>query len=733
MKSMMMLMLLLFLMPVQAGTPISEYENLLITEVVVTPTDAEMIEIHNKGGVTLDLTDVYLTDATFSNGNVYYYQVVSGAGGGGDFNDFFARFPNGASIAPGAYQTISINGSDNFFSTYGVNPTYELFEDGAGADTVDDMVEATPGSIDDDPGGTVAGVSALSGGEVAVLFYWDGNSDLVQDIDYVVWGDKREAVDKTGISIDGPDADAITSVYLDDTVIASQAVINASSHAGGNSWQRGNLNEGNETGSNGNGVNGDDETSEDLNNTFFEGLPTPNAAAGAPPAPNLIINEVDAVSSGGEFVEIYGSANTSADNLSLVFYDGDTDQVYQVIDLTGSSTDSNGFLLVGNTGLSPDVTIADDSLQDGADAVALYNIDASAFIVGDPVTVNDIMDALVYDSGQADDAGLLTLINPGQSQIDEGSNGNAANESMARCPNASGGSLNTSTYQAVDPTPGVLNSLCPLGDYYATADDTNATTLRNTLHEIIDDHIVFPYSAGTTDTWDVLSFADEDPNDSNLVWMIYKNNSYTWKGGGQQAYNREHTWPQSYGFSSGSLGDDNAARTDAHHLMLSDVTYNGNRGNLYFDDCNAGCTELTTDVNNGVGGGSGTYPGNSNWFDGDSFEVWNFRKGDIARAMFYMDLRYAGDVSGEVDLQLTDNPGDIQTGQPFMGLLSVLIDWHNGDPVDSIEQIRNERVYSYQGNRNPFIDHPEWVECIFVQGGACTTVGDDLIFASDFD
>jgi len=731
MKYLMMTVLMAAPYSGQAGVPTTELENLLISEVVITPTAGEMIEIHNKSAFTLNLDNVYLTDATFSNGNVYYYQLVEGAGGGGDFADFFARFPAGSSIAPGAYQTVSLNGSDAFFSTYGVNPTYELFEDGASPDAIPDMLEARPGSIDTDPSGGVSGLSG--GGEVAVLFYWDGNSDLVQDLDYVLWGDKVEAIDKTGISIDGPDADAVASTYLNDTAIASQAVVNASSHASGSSWQRSNLNEGAETGSNGNGINGDDETSEDLNNTFFEDIPTPNAAAGAPPAPNLIINEVDAVSSGGEFIEIYGPANTSTDNLTLVFYDGDTDQVYQVVDLSGASTDSNGYLLVGNTALTPDVTIADGSLEDGADAVALYNIDASAFTNGDPVTTTDIMDALVYDSGQADDAGLLALINVGQAQINEAANGNAANESMGRCPNASGGSLNTTTYQAIDPTPGLLNNLCPIGDYYATADDTNATTLRNSLHEIIDDHTVYPYSSGSTDTWDILSFADEDPTDTNLVWMIYKNNSYTWQGGGQQAYNREHTWPQSYGFSSGALGDDNAARTDAHHLMLSDVGYNSDRGNLYFDNCDAGCTERATDANIGVGGGSGTYPGNSNWFDGNSFEVWNFRKGDIARAMFYMDVRYAGDVAGEVDLQLTDNPGDIQTGQPFMGLLSVLIDWHNNDPVDSYEQERNERVFSFQGNRNPFIDHPEWVECIFVQGGSCFTQGDDLIFANGFD
>lgn len=693
--------------------------DLLISEIAITPTEGEFIEIHNKGGNVVDLTDVYLTDATYpGGGGTYYYQLVSGGGGGGGFADFYARFPNGASIAPGAYQTIALNGAVDFNNLYGVDPTYEI----ANTNAVPDMLEARIGSID----GLSSGLSG--GGEVVVLLHWDGQSDLMQDLDYVLWGDKNEAVSKTGISIDGPDADGTPTSYLDDTDITSQAVVSASSHANGMTWQRSDMNEGNETKTGGNGINGHDETSEDTNNTFFEAVPTPNAAAGNPPAPTIIINEVDAVGS-TEFIELKGPANGSTNGVTLVMYDGTTDQVYDVYDLSGYQLSGDGYLLIGDAGLSPDIVLAANSLEDGPDAVAIYYADASQFSVGDAVTTSDIMDALVYDSGQADDAGLLVLMNNGQPQINENQNSDAANQSMARCPNASGGSLNSSTYQAVSPTPGMLNNLCPIGDYYATADDTDATTLRNSLHEIIDDHVSFPYSnGGNNDTWEVLSFADEDPIDPSKVWMIYKNNSYSYLGSGQQAYNREHTWPQSYGFSSGALGSDNAARTDAHHLMMSDVTYNGNRGNLYFDNCSSGCTEDVTTFNHGQGG-----PGISNKYDSNSYEVWDFRKGDIARAMFYMDVRYAGDVSGEVDLQLTDNAGLIQTGDPYMGLLSTLIQWHNQDPVDSYELERNERVYSYQGNRNPFIDHPEWVECIFINGGQCTTVADDLIFKNGFE
>jgi len=709
-------------------------EDLLISEINIIPDSNEFIEIHNKGATSIDLSDIYLTDATYSNGNTYYYQLVSGGGGGGGFQDFFARFPDGAEIAAGEYQTIAINGSDNFFAAYGIDPTYELYEDGA-VDAVADMREAYAGSINNQ------GNLTDNSGEVVVLFHWDGTTDLVQDLDYVVWGDKVEAIDKTGVQIDGPDADSTDSSYLNDTAISSQIVIAINAHATGNSWQRIDMTEGAEVQTGGNGIAGSDETSENTDFTFGESTPTPNAATNlSAPVAQFVINEVDAISNNADFIELFGNANTSTDGYTIVLYDGDTDLSTAVINLDGLSTNTSGYLLINNT------------LEDGVDAVALYASDASNFLVGDAITTTDIMDAVVYGTGQSDDLELLALINPGQPQLNENANGASLAESLIRCTNGSGGQLNSNSFKAFTPSPGAENSNCvTFDDYYATADTTNAQTLRDTLHEIIDEHCSFNYSgessgtcgtAGVSeDTWSILSKADEDPTNPGQAWMVYKNNNYTYQGGGQQAYNREHTWPQSYGFSSGSMGANNAARTDAHHLMMSDVGYNSDRGNLYFDNCSASCNERATDTHDNpntppidvIGGGSGNYPGNSNWFDGNSFEVWNFRKGDIARAMFYMDVRYEGDVSGEVDLQLTDNASLIQTGAPYMGLLSTLLEWHEADPVDDIERNRNNFIFTKQLNRNPFIDHPEWVECIFVSGGTCGTNNNDLIFADGFE
>lgn len=241
---------------------VSDVLPLLLSEVTVTPTAGEFIEIYNPNGTTVKLTDVYITDATFAGSSTYYYNIVTGANaGGGGFGDFLARFPNGATIAAGEYQTLAINGSEDYRTTYGTDPTYELYEDGSVSDGIPDMLEGLPGSINDQGGLT-------NSGEVAILFYWDGKSDLVTDLDYVIWGDTAEAVDKTGVRIDGPDADALSSTYANDTPIANQVVVSTSAHGTGDSYQRQDSTEGSEVSGSGNGINGDDESSEDLSSTW---------------------------------------------------------------------------------------------------------------------------------------------------------------------------------------------------------------------------------------------------------------------------------------------------------------------------------------------------------------------------------------------------------------------------------------------------------------------------------
>ena len=151
----------------------------------------------------------------------------------------------------------------------------------------------------------------------------------------------------------------------------------------------------------------------------------------------------------------------------------------------------------------------------------------------------------------------------------------------------------------------------PPDGYYDSVDATNSTTLRTSLHAVIDDHLRFPYTSGSTDTWDILNLADEDPNDAGNILDVYRNASYPKISGGVRDYNREHTWPKSYGFPDNT--SDNYPYTDCHMLFLCNGSYNSSRSNNPYRNCHAGCAERTTLVNNGEGGGSGTYPGNSNW------------------------------------------------------------------------------------------------------------------------
>ncbi|MHB8077664.1 MAG: endonuclease [Candidatus Krumholzibacteriia bacterium] len=262
----------------------------------------------------------------------------------------------------------------------------------------------------------------------------------------------------------------------------------------------------------------------------------------------------------------------------------------------------------------------------------------------------------------------------------------------------------------------------PPTGYYDTVVTSTPLLLRTTLHEVIDDNLKIPYTSSSTDTWNVLELADQDPNNSANILDIYRNRSYLKFGGGTGPYNREHSWPNSYGFPDD--GATNYPYTDCHHLFLTDVGYNSDRGNKPYGACAPGSTERVTDYNDGMGGGSGVFPGNSNWFNATLWQTWNGRQGDVARAMFYMDVRYEGGThsitgAAEPNLILTDNTSLIVTTSSnasvaYMGLLSVLLQWNAADPVDDRERYRNDVVYGFQGNRNPFIDHPEWVNAIFL-------------------
>ncbi len=229
----------------------------------------------------------------------------------------------------------------------------------------------------------------------------------------------------------------------------------------------------------------------------------------------------------------------------------------------------------------------------------------------------------------------------------------------------------------------------PLG-YYDDASGLTGGDLKSALHNIIDDHTEKSYG----DLWDILKESDEDPDNSSNFILIYTGRSIS-NTSGYPDFNREHVWAKSHG----DFGNNPPAGTDAHHIRPSDVSVNSDRGNKDFDNGGTQHSEAT-----------GCY------WDSDSWEPRDAVKGDVARMMFYMAVRYEGDVSGEPDLELVDYITG-STSSPIFGKLNTLLEWHNEDPVDDFERNRNEVVYSYQNNRNPFIDHPEYVAEIWGGSG----------------
>ena len=260
-----------------------------------------------------------------------------------------------------------------------------------------------------------------------------------------------------------------------------------------------------------------------------------------------------------------------------------------------------------------------------------------------------------------------------------------------------------------------------------------APTLRQKIHQSIMHNTRIPNSSPTmTSTWTVISLADADPADPSHVLTIYGNQSVPRMSAGNDIWDREHLWPQSFG--TGDESDCGFPHNDVHHLFASEPDLNQSRSNHPFDDCaDADCSEKKlrdeTDRANWLKGG-----------DLDRWEVWanirsiatvfdkrrvlasGGRRGDVARALFYMDVRYEGGLNPatscvEPDLVLTNDRSLIvskptTTTVGYMGMLATMCRWHREDPVDALELHRNNVIARFQGNRNPFIDRPDLASVI---------------------
>lgn len=206
--------------------------------------------------------------------------------------------------------------------------------------------------------------------------------------------------------------------------------------------------------------------------------------------------------------------------------------------------------------------------------------------------------------------------------------------------------------------------------YYTGADGLTGYSLTVFLRNLVNTGFTrVDYGASRY----ILDETDRDPNNSSRVILVYLGTSVSGAWDGGVTWNREHVWPQSL---LGVSVDNNSVNqgSDLHNLKPSNPAENSSRGNKFFD-----------------------------WStDADSYLPRAEVRGDVARILFYMATSY------DFLSLVNRTPATYQ-----MAMLNVLLQWHEDDPVDDFEMNRNDVIYSYQHNRNPFIDHPEFVEKIW--------------------
>lgn len=265
------------------------------------------------------------------------------------------------------------------------------------------------------------------------------------------------------------------------------------------------------------------------------------------------------------------------------------------------------------------------------------------------------------------------------------------------------------------------------GDYYreiSSSDYSNAGTLKSKLNQLLNENYRrYSYAADSTELKTVDSY------DGYYVECIYTGVRLE-KG---DAWDKEHVWAKSYGFKDESYD----AYSDMHHLRVSEHSINVNRSSSYF-------AEVTSPT------ASDEY---GNKWTSTAFEPRDEVKGDIARMLFYMTVKY--DEASILDLELTSDIAKIDAsasvfggvkptgkteqeqteldkrtyvaGDVYLGSLETLLKWHYADPVDAREISRNEAIYSLQNNRNPFIDHPEFVAYLYPEESAPYLVSESAI------
>jgi endonuclease I len=248
---------------------------------------------------------------------------------------------------------------------------------------------------------------------------------------------------------------------------------------------------------------------------------------------------------------------------------------------------------------------------------------------------------------------------------------------------------------------------------YASANNLILNALKTELNLIVnEDKVLQSYD----DARQSLAIIDQDINDSTKLWGIYDGAmlNATWDGGA--TWNREHVWPNSRLGMDRVDGYEKNQASDLHNLRASSVSINSSKSDRVFLD-GSGVADITS---------YGFYPGDDH-------------RGDVARIIFYMAITYDFLELIDDDTLLANEDDHYTLEGARMGKLSILLTWHKQDPISEFEIARNNRIASIQGNRNPFIDHPEFVHLIWenktigdLQKPVTTSYQHDIVMYIDF-
>ncbi len=245
-----------------------------------------------------------------------------------------------------------------------------------------------------------------------------------------------------------------------------------------------------------------------------------------------------------------------------------------------------------------------------------------------------------------------------------------------------------------------INAAIPTG-YYDNANGKNTATLRNALETIISNGFI---SKSYDYLYTIYKTSDVNPS-TGYIWDMYSNCTYDINSTSERCgnyslecdcYNREHSVPQSW------FGSASPMVSDAFHIYPTDGKVNGMRSNYPFGEVSSASYTSGNGSKLGTSGFSG--------YSGTVFEPINEFKGDFARTYFYMATRYAsvcGSWGNSVFTSTASNLGLTTYA------INLFLKWSREDPVSQKEISRNDAVYEYQNNRNPFIDYPGLEEYIW--------------------